>query len=149
MLKRKDGGFGWPLTRSPYSNIVQIIEEAFAAYGLRWKIEEYHRHIKNQYKLEQLQIKTFEGLQSMLAILTVAMGIVYSEASSLHIRLITQSGIKTRNKEKQYELYNFVYYKIGTIIKVLLAALTPRAFLPTVKPPGNTGLLCLALNFDT
>lgn len=149
VLKRKDGGYGWLLTRSPYTNIVQVIEEAFTAYGLRWKIEEYHRHIKSQYKLEQVQIKTFEGLQSMLALLTVAMGIVYAEASSLHIRLITQSGIKTCNKEKLHELYNFVYYKIGTIIKVLLAALTPRAFLPTVKPLENTGQLCLTLNFET
>lgn len=85
ITKRENGGYCWLLTRSPKENIIDVIEEAFTAYGFRWKIEEYHRHIKPCYSLEDIQIKTFEGLQTMLAILTIAMGIIYSSLSSMHI----------------------------------------------------------------
>jgi hypothetical protein len=148
VTKRKDGGYCWLLTRSPKEGLIDIIKEAFTAYGFRWKIEEYHRHIKECYNLEDIQVKTFEGLQSMLAILTIAMSIIYSSLSSLHTRLLLESGVKTLNKEKMYELCNFIYYKISTIIKVMLANMTPRAFLP---PPGisqNDGQLRLALNYE-
>lgn len=148
VTKRTNGGYCWLLTRSPKENIVEVIKEAFTAYGFRWKIEEYHRHIKECYNLEDIQIKTFEGLQSMLAILTIAMSIIYSSLSSLHTRLLLESGVKTLNKERMYELCNFIYYKISTIIKVLLADMTPRAFLPKSDSSPNDGQLSLSLNFE-
>ena len=148
VTKRINGGYCWLLTRSPKESIVEVIKEAFTAYGFRWKIEEYHRHIKECYNLEDIQIKTFEGLQSMLAILTIAMSIIYSSLSSLHTRLLLESGVKTLNKERMYELCNFIYYKISTIIKVLLANMTPRAFLPQPGPSPNDGQLSLLLNFE-
>jgi len=148
VTKRENGGYCWLLTRSPKENIVDVIKEAFTPYGFRWKIEEYHRHIKSCYNLEDIQIKTFDGLQSMLAILTIAMGIIYSSLSSLHIKLLLQSGIKTLNKEKLVELRNFIYYKISTIIKTLLANMTPRAFLPNPEVSQDDGQLSLALNYE-
>lgn len=146
--KRENGGYCWLLTRSPKENIIDVIQEAFTAYGFRWKIEEYHRHIKQCYRLEDIQIKTFEGLQSMLAILTIAMGIIYSSLSSMHIKLLLQGGIKTLNKEKLYELTNYIYYKISTIIKTLLAHMKPSAFLPSPRISQSDGQLSLALNYE-
>ncbi len=148
VTKRKDGGYCWLLTRSPKESIVDVISEAFKAYRFRWKIEEYHRHIKSCYNLEDIQIKTFEGLQSMLAILTIAMSLIYRSISSLHQKLILYSGIKTMNKEKCYELFNFIYYKISTIVKMLLANTTPRAFLPVQNISPDTGQLCFAWKYD-
>ena len=148
VTKRKNGGYCWLLTRSPKENIVDVIKEAFTAYGFRWKIEEYHRHIKSCYNLEDIQVKTFEGLQSMLAILTIAMSIIYSSLSSLHIKLLLQSGIKTLNKEKISQLRNFIYYKISTIIKVMMANMIPRAFLPPPEISQDDGQLRLALIYE-
>lgn len=148
VTKRENGGYCWLLTRSPKENITDVIAEAFNAYGFRWKIEEYHRHIKQCYRLEDIQIKTFEGLQTMLAILTIAMGIIYTSLSSMHVKLLLESGIKTLNKEKKYELTNFIYYKISTIIKTLLANMKPSAFLPSLQISRSDGQLSLALNYE-
>lgn len=145
VTKREGGGYCWLLTKTPQDAIVKVIEETFKGYGLRWKIEEYHRHIKDCYHLEDIQIKTFEGLQSMLAILTIAMSMVYRELASLHIKLLLESGVKTLNKEKVYELHNFVYYKISKILKVLLAHIKPRAFLPDVSDLSSQLQLSLPL----
>lgn len=148
VTKKVNGGYCWLLTRSPKTDIMDIIKEAFKAYGFRWKIEEYHRHIKECYNLEDIQIKTFDGLQSMLAILTIAMSIIYSSLASLHTRLILGSGIKTMNKEVINELCNFVYYKISVIIKALLANVKPSAFLPHEDKSISDGQLRLSLNFS-
>ena len=51
------------------------------------------------------------------------------------------------NKEKLGELRNFTYYKISTIIKILMADMTPRAFMPHAKISQDDGQLSLALNF--
>ena len=145
VAKNKGGGFCYLLTRTKPDCIVGIIKETFKAYGHRWKIEEYHRHIKASYKSEDIQVKTFEGLQSMLAILTITMSIIYRGLASIHIKLILESGVKTLNKQKVSELYNFVYYKISKILKVLLAHVKPKAFLPDVQDCSNKLQLKLAL----
>lgn len=145
VTQNKGGGYCYLLTRTPQKNIVEVIKETFVAYGYRWKIEEYHRHIKECYRLEDIQVKTFEGLQSMLAILTIAMSIIYRELASIHIKLLLESGVKTLNKEKIYELYNFIYYKISKILKVLLAHVKPKAFLPDIQNCSDLQQLRLAL----
>lgn len=145
VTQNKGGGYCYLLTRTGKENITSIIKETFKAYGFRWKIEEYHRHIKDSYKLEDIQVKTFAGLQSMLAIMTIAMSIIYRELASIHIRLILDSGVKTLNKNKVYELYNFVYYKISKIVKVLLAHVKPKAFLPDIQDSSNQLQLKLEL----
>ncbi len=145
VIKNLNGGFSYFLTRSAKETREDVIKECFEGYGLRWKVEEYHRHIKQQYNLEEIQVQKFEGLQSMLSILTIAMHLIYRELSSLHVKLLLESGIKTLNKNTVYELFNFVYYKIGNIIKTLFAHVKPRAFLPD-ENPSNHGQLSLSLN---
>jgi len=69
----KHGGLCYLLVKTTKENRIEVAKWAFKGYGLRWKIEEYRRHVKSQYGLEDIQIKTFNGLQSMLALLTSAM----------------------------------------------------------------------------
>lgn len=77
----------------------------------------------------------------------------YISTLSVNISL-RRAGLKcyiygNHNKEKFYELYNFIYYKISTIVKVLLAHMTPRAFLAQCEIPRINGQMCLALNFNS
>jgi len=89
-------------------------------YGLRWKIEEYHRHVKQEYRLESIQIKTFTGIQSMLVILTVAMYMIYRKIKSIHFDLLLDAGYNYLNKNTPRELVNFIYYKISKVVAILL-----------------------------
>jgi len=123
--KRQNGGYAWFLIKTDKTNEKDVVEECFRCYGYRWKIEEYHRHIKTQFNLEQIQIKKFEGLQSMLSILTITMYLIYTEISSLHDKLLLCSGIKTLPKLKIRHLRNFIYYKISTIVSCLLIDFKP------------------------
>ncbi len=146
VTKKDGGGYCYLLTNSSLDDVDELIEETFIAYGYRWKIEEYHRHIKSCYKLEDIQIKTFEGLETMLAILTISMSIVYRELASIHIKMLLEGGVKTLNKDKLYELHNFIYYKVSNILKVLLANAQPKAFLPICESLTDQHQLRIAFN---
>lgn len=143
VTKRQNGGYAWFLINTDKTEEKEIVEENFRGYGYRWKIEEYHRHIKGQYHLENLQIKIFNGLQTMLSVVTIAMYLLYKEIESLHMRLLTSGGVKILQKEKYHELVNFIYYKIGSILKILFANVTGRTFLPDIQiKPSTYGQLC-------
>ena len=43
------GGLCYLLVKSDLSNGIEVAKWAFKGYGLRWKIEEYHRHVKQEY----------------------------------------------------------------------------------------------------
>ena len=117
---KRHGGLCYLLVKSKLSTAIEVAKWAFKGYGLRWKIEEYHRHVKQEYKLEAIQMKTFDGLQSMLAILTVAMFIIYKKIQSIHFSLLLDAGYNYLNKHTVRELTNFIYYKISKVVAILL-----------------------------
>ena len=117
---KNHGGLCYFLVKSELTTAIEVAKWAFNGYGLRWKIEEYHRHIKQEYKLESIQLKTFDGLQSMLAVLTVAMYIIYKKIQSLHFRLLLDAGYNYLNRYTFIELTNFIYYKISKVVSILL-----------------------------
>ncbi|QZT37086.1 transposase [Halosquirtibacter xylanolyticus] len=145
--KRKSGGKCWLLTNSPKGSITEIIKEAFETYGFRWKIEEYHRHIKSSYDIEYIQINKFDGLQSMLAILTNATGILYNTLETMYLRLLLDSKIQILDKNKVSKLRNFIYYKISVIIKPLLSNTYPRHAIHSKQPPLDLAQMKLQLDF--
>ncbi len=53
-------------------------------YGLRWKLEESLMYLKQKYRLEETQLKNFEGIQSIFAVLMVEMYIIYKKIKALY-----------------------------------------------------------------
>lgn len=138
---KKHGGLCYMLVKSKYPTAIEVAKWAFNGYGLRWKIEEYHRHIKQEYKLEDVQIKTFNGIQSILAILTVAMYIVYKKIRALHFSLLLDTGYNYLNKNIPRELTNFIYYKISRVVSILLMPTKTRANICPTIPIEHSGQL--------
>jgi len=148
VLKGEGKGYSWYIVSTDKKTERDVVEETFRGYGYRWKIEEYHRHIKNQFHLEDIQLRKIEGLRTMLSILTIAMYLLYTEISSLHHQLLLGSPVKTVEKYRLYEILGFIYYKIGLIVKMLLAAVTAKIFLPDKKACYiNKHQLAIALEF--
>ncbi len=130
-------GYSWYLVSSDKTTSREVCEECFKGYGYRWKIEEYHRHVKDQYNLEAIQIRTFNGLQSMMPVITVAMYLLYSQTRDLHTKLILDKRIQVREKYQFKELLGFVYYKITTIMQILLMGSGLRTFRLGAKTARN------------
>lgn len=143
---KRHGGLCYLLVKSELTTAIEVAKWAFKGYGLRWKIEEYHRHIKQEYRLEDIQIKTFYGLQSMLAVLTVAMYMVYRKMQSLHISLLLDAGYNYLNKNTVKELTNFIYYKLSKVISNLLMPTRIRWKIIEVPKDEYSGQLNLLFN---
>jgi len=143
---RKHGGLCYLLVKSNLGSAIEVAQWAFKGYGLRWKIEEYHRHIKQEYRLEDIQIKTFDGIQSMLAVLTVAMYMIYKKIKSLHFSLLLDAGYNYLNKHTVRELTNFIYYKISKVVSILLMPVRMKWKIQYTEPEPNDGQLNLMFN---
>lgn len=143
---RKHGGYCYLLTKSHLATAIEVSKWAFAGYGLRWKIEEYHRHIKQEYRLEDIQIKTFTGIQSMLAILTVAMYMIYRKMKSIHFDLLLDAGYNYLNKNHPRELVNFIYYKVSKVVAILLMPVKSRWNIENTMSDPSPGQLVLKFN---
>lgn len=143
---RRHGGHCYLLVKSHLSTAMEVAKWAFKGYGLRWKIEEYHRHVKQEYRLEDIQIKTFTGLQLMLAVLTVAMYMIYRKIRSMHIDLLLDAGYNYLNKNSVRELVNFNYYKISKVVSILLMPVRTRWKMDNVEPDPFPGQLNLKFN---
>lgn len=143
---RRHGGHCYLLVKSHLSTAMEVAKWAFAGYGLRWKIEEYHRHVKQEYGLEDIQIRTFTGLQSMLAVLTVAMYMIYRKIRSMHIDLLLDAGYNYLNKNVPRELVNFIYYKISKVVSILLMPVRTRWKIDDAVPDPFPGQLDLKFN---
>jgi len=53
-------------------------------------------------------VKTFNDLQSIISVLTVAMYFIYREIAFLHTKIILEGLLRTMVKNKIKELYNFI-----------------------------------------
>ena len=56
---------------------MQIIEKALRGYRLRWKIEEFHRHVKQEFHWEEMQLMSYIGLKNLNTDLMIAIDLVY------------------------------------------------------------------------
>lgn len=137
VTRNNKGGIAYFLVKSKKKSLDEIMKQAFKGYGLRWSIEEYHRHIKQEYKLEDIQMRTFNGLQSMLAIVTVAMSMIYYHIKSIHVKLLLETELNLLNKNRLEELINFIYYKISKIISFILKDAKVRHTVDYMPPKPN------------
>jgi hypothetical protein len=133
VMKGIGKGYSWFLVNSHFTDLQEIAQDTFRRYGYRWHIEEYHRHIKDQFNLENIQLRKYDRLQTMLMIMAIVMYLLYTETRSLHQRLLIENKINTIAKTNAWELVGFVYYKIGTIFQILIATVVVRAFIPLKK----------------
>lgn len=104
----------------------EVAGEMLTGYGYRCKIEEYHCIIKHQFHVKNKQLGKFQGLQTMLALVTISTYLIYTEICSLPMKMMLECLVKTVAKRKLFEIAGFIYCKIGTIVKNLLAAVTAK-----------------------
>ncbi len=82
----------------------------------------------------------------MLAVLTVAMYMIYKKTQSIHFDLLLDAGYNYLNKHTVRELTNFIYYKISKVVSILLMPTKSRWKIERELPQINVGQLNLRFN---
>ena len=108
----------------PTLNTEMIIEKAIRMYRMRWKIEEVHKHIKQTYGWENIQLIGYIRLQNMNHLLLLTMSFLYSLKRFAYKYLQAFPAImKYRNKDWK-SIYNFVYYRLSVLVNTCFASVT-------------------------
>jgi hypothetical protein len=121
VLKEKNKGYCWLLCHLKSVSKGIAIETAFKGYGHRWKIEEIHRQVKSDYKLESICLQRYEALKTMNALLWSAVSFLYTRLDGICIDIVTHVELGLKNRKKWADLIRFVYYKLANALRRLLA----------------------------
>lgn len=121
----------------------QALSTMFEGYGLRWKIEEVHRHVKVAYHWEAIAVEKYVKLKNLNAVFWLAISFVYARLKGIAHTLILAGGVALLQRMKLLEITGFVYYKLSKVVALVLAWATPRPHHPT--PPGRRKAIQLLL----
>lgn len=107
VLENERGGCSYFLVHTTLTDPAAVVRHTFRGYGHRWTIEEYHRHVKEQFHLETIQVQKWTHLQNLVAVLTVAMAYLYAALDAWHQRLLVDSGVPILEKYRLHVLLGF------------------------------------------
>jgi len=122
----EDGGTLLLLTNVEMENTLRDVLWVAKAYVARWRIEEVIRFIKQSYKLEDVRLRSYNGLRNMVALVMACASFV-----SLKLGLQAKLKILTRKLLDASQrvgniIKNFRYYAIADgLRKILRSAANP------------------------
>lgn len=102
----------------------EVVSKALNSYRHRWKIEQLHRQIKQDYKWEAIQLMSYTGLKNMNLLLLLSMCFLYS-LKPIAIKLMKAfPRIMKYSNRKWKQIYDFIYYRIAEVIDVCFSYLS-------------------------
>ena len=112
------------LPGQPNLTEAEILSKALSMYGMRWKIEEVHRHFKQQYGWESIQLSSYTRLQNMNQLLLLAMCFLYSLKKFALQYLIAFPAIMQYKKKSWKHIYTFIYYRLSKLVETCFSFVT-------------------------
>ncbi len=96
------------------------------AYGLRWRVEEYHRQIKQDYHLEQICLRKYNAIKNMGVIVMLAASFCSRLPENLVIKLLVLSNQLLRKRLSDIPSYQ--YYMITAAVARTLEHVHKRRY---------------------
>ncbi len=140
--RRRRGGLSWFLT-----NVVEtrgeIMDTVMEAYGLRWRIEEYHRQIKQDYGLEKICLRNYNAIKNMGALVALAASFCARLPEHLVIQMIAAAGLLPRKRLR--DIPSYPYYMLTAAVAWLLGQTQKQRLKPLRVRKRDYCQLSLAL----
>jgi len=114
----------------PDLNLNQIVEKALRMYRVRWKIEEMHKHVKQSYQWEMIQLSSYTRLQNMNQLLLLTMCFLYSLKSFAVSYLQAFPNIMAYTNQDWKKILGFIYYKLTMLLNECFSLVTRRKINP-------------------
>ena len=122
--KRRKGGLSWYLTNVPGSRAC-VMDTVLEGYGLRWRVEEYHRQVKQDYRLENIRLRNYAAIKNMVALVMLATSFCARLPEHLLIKLMAVAGRLPRRKIGDIPAYPY-YMIVGAVAAALALAVKRR-----------------------
>ena len=115
--RRRRGGLSWFLT-NVLETRGEIMDTVMEAYGLRWRVEEYHRQIKQDYGLEKICLRNYNAIKNMGALVALAASFCARLPEYLVIQMIAAAGLLPRKRLR--DIPSYPYYMLTAAVAWLL-----------------------------
>lgn len=98
-----------------------IIQKAITAYRKRWKIEEVHRQMKQDFKWEKMRLASYTKLKNLNMLMTISLYFVYSCKDVIEKIAVAFPKIICFRPKDWGKLHGFVYYRIAQVLQICLS----------------------------
>jgi hypothetical protein len=121
--RRRTGGLCWYLTNVEGERAT-VMKTVMEGYGYRWRIEEYHRQIKQDYSLEDIRLRTYRAIKNMAVLIMLAASFCATLPRALAIRIMAEANRLPHNKIS--DIPHYWYYMILAAVSHILAGSEKR-----------------------
>ena len=115
--RRRRGGLSWYLTNVKGTR-AKIMDTVMEAYGLRWKVEEYHRQIKQDYGLEKICLRNYNAIKNMGVMVMRAASLLACLPKSLFTKIVAVTNMLPRKRIS--DMPDYPYYMITAAVAWIL-----------------------------
>lgn len=119
VAKRRGAGRSWYLTNAAGTR-AQIMKTAMEAYAERWRIEEFHRQIKQDFCFEQIAVRDYGSIKALGVLVMIAASFCTQLPEMLVRAVLAATGVLPRNRLSDIPRYQF--YMVCRAVARLLAA---------------------------
>ena len=117
--EEEPNALSWFLTNVEGSR-EQVMDTVMEGYGYRWRVEEYHRQIKQDYALESICLREYEALKNMIVLVVMAAAFVMRLPENLALKLVAAARLLPHSRLR--DLPNYPFYMIFSAVAWVLAA---------------------------
>jgi hypothetical protein len=122
--RRRRGGLSWYLVNAEGTRTA-IMNIAMEAYGFRWRVEEYHRQVKQNYSLEKICLRKYNAIKNMGALVALAASYCARLPEHLVIKMLAATNRLPRKKLQDIPSYP-MYMIIAAVACTLESAVKQR-----------------------
>jgi ribosomal protein S17E len=116
-------GKTWFLSYLDTADEKEAVMTTMEGYNYRWKIEEYHRQIKQDFNLNKIKVMKYETIKSLGVLLLITTGFISRLFNMMDnkIKIKVLKAANLINSESIKNIPCYFYYKATEAIKMLLS----------------------------
>ncbi len=111
-------GYFYFLCDFPWRDWLQIVEFAMKAYYQRWKIEEVHRQLKQDFGWEEMRLMRYQSLKNLNALFWLVVCFLYSLKGMVQGLKACFPSIFIDRKSDWNNKKSFIYYRLTSAISL-------------------------------
>ena len=130
-IKNKNGKYGGVFyflcgnLKEKFQTAKEFLTYVLQSYRARWKIEEYHRQIKQDFAWEDIKLQRYQRIKTMNTMLHFAMVFIYEQIKLKDI-FIREVPDLILDKRKISSLPKFLYYRISKVVNTIFKVIRIR-----------------------
>ncbi len=124
LITAKESGKGktWFLSYLNTDDEKEAINTTMEGYKYRWKVEEFHRQVKQDFNLNKIKVMKYDTIKSMGTLLLITMGFIAKFFNMMNkntkLKIFKITNLIYKNNLKY--IPNYIYYKATEAIRLLL-----------------------------